>query len=83
MGSYGLTDIVATVTVPKSEYENLVRDSEKLRTLKEFIRESSNSLPLVFVKHLLGIDEGEINEKEVVNNTYSSCGNCAPCNCSE
>lgn len=52
----GLTDIVATVTVPKTEYENLVRESEKLYIIESYIK---NSKYTTFddVKAILGVGE--------------------------
>lgn len=58
-----LTDITATVSVPKSEYEDLIRQSEELKMIKNTMRSSSNTLPLVVLKHILGIEEGDKNEE--------------------
>lgn len=33
----GITDVVATVSVPKSEYEELVRDSEQLAVIRRMV----------------------------------------------
>lgn len=33
----GITDVFATVTVPKTEYEELVRDSERIDAVNRYI----------------------------------------------
>ena len=33
----GITDSFATVTIPKTEYEELVRDSEQLTTIRRMV----------------------------------------------
>ena len=58
MANHGLTDIVSTVTISKSEYENLVRDSEKLGTLKRYITQNSYMLR-ADIEAILGVKEGE------------------------
>jgi len=40
MANYNLTDLAATVSISKNEYEELVRDSEQLKIVKKFIKES-------------------------------------------
>lgn len=40
MANYNLTDLVSTVSISKSEYEELVRDSEQLKIVKKFVKES-------------------------------------------
>lgn len=37
MGLNGVTDIVSTVMVPKPEYENLVRDAERLQMVSDYV----------------------------------------------
>ena len=37
----GITDVLATVTVPKSEYEELIRESEQLKTVKRMLQKES------------------------------------------
>lgn len=36
----GLTDIIATVTVPKPEYETLIRESEQIDIIKSMLRKN-------------------------------------------
>lgn len=36
----GITDVIATVSVPKSEYEELVRDSEQLAVVIRMVRKN-------------------------------------------
>lgn len=40
MALNGFSDLAATLTMSKSEYENLVRDSEKLKCLRRYLNES-------------------------------------------
>ena len=40
----GITDVFATVTLPKPEYEKLVRESEKIAILREMLDKSSSVL---------------------------------------
>ena len=41
MATHGLTDAFQTVTVPKSEYEELIRESEQLKTVKRMLQKES------------------------------------------
>lgn len=41
MASHGLTDLVATLTISKNEYERLVRDSEQLSIITKYVTNSS------------------------------------------
>jgi len=61
MANYNLTDIVATVSISKNEYEELVRDSEQLKIVKKFVKESkyANSNDVAI---LLNISEEEGEE---------------------
>lgn len=52
----GLSDICATVTVPKLEYEKLVRDSEKLEVLRK-IRKAGSFITDIDLKAILDIEE--------------------------
>ena len=36
----GITDVIATVSVPKPEYEELVRDSEQLAVVRRMVRKN-------------------------------------------
>lgn len=64
MATHGFTDIMATVELPKSEYEDLVRQSEELKIIKKTMKSASSTLPLVVLKHILGINEGENDEEK-------------------
>lgn len=71
----GITDIVVTVSVPKPEYEELVRDSEQLSTVKKLLVngkyvstedlkiildiERDDNKPIKSLKEMLGEKEGE------------------------
>lgn len=59
----GITDIVATVTVPKTEYEFLVRESERLAILENYVK---NGKYTTFddVKAILGISEKEGDQND-------------------
>ena len=61
----GITDIVATVTVPKTEYEILVRESERLDVLKNFIKNGKYTT-IDEVKSILGVEEKEGDQDESV-----------------
>lgn len=51
----GLTDVVATVMVPKPEYEDLIRESNTLRIIENYI--STETFPSInTVKCLLGLE---------------------------
>lgn len=52
----GITDIVATVTVPKTEYEYLVRESERLAILERYVKNGKYTT-LDDVKTILGVGE--------------------------
>lgn len=62
----GISDVVATVTVPKTEYENLVRDSERLGIVENYIRNTKYTVTND-LKIMLGIDvepDGEGKREE-------------------
>lgn len=61
MGMNGVTDLVASLTIPKPEYENLVMDSEKVKCIKHYIA-SSNYPSMDVVKAILNIVEEESEE---------------------
>lgn len=79
MATHGFTDIMATVELPKSEYEDLVRQREELKIIKKTMKSASSTLPLVVLKHILGINEGENDEEENSKNS-SKFGNTVNCN---
>ena len=56
--NYGITDMFATVTMPKAEYEKLVRDSEKVKILERLI-DTDRYLCLSTVKAVLDMKEVE------------------------
>lgn len=59
----GLTDIIATVTVSKTEYEFLVRESEKLDILKNFIKNGKYTT-IDDIKSISGISEKEGDQND-------------------
>jgi len=58
MANYGLTDLVATVTLPKSEYEELVRDSEKVQVIERYMQ-GNKYASTTDIAAILGIKDGE------------------------
>lgn len=76
MASHGLSDIAATVVLPKTEYEELIRQSEELKIIKKVMVTSDDALPLVVLKHMLGIEEGEENETKII--AHDTMGNTYP-----
>ena len=58
MSVNGITDVVVTVSVPKPEYEELVRDSETLNIIKRVV-ETDQYVTAKDIKILLGVEEGE------------------------
>ena len=58
MANYGITDIGSTVTISKNEYENLVRDSEQLAIVKNYV-EKQEYISTKDIKVLLEIEEKE------------------------
>jgi len=54
----GITDVIATVSVPKSEYEELVRDSEQLAIVKNVIA-NSKYVSTDDLKIILDIERGD------------------------
>ena len=59
----GLTDLCAKVTVSKTEYEHLVRESEKMAILKNYV---TNGKYTTFddVKSILGVSEREGDQND-------------------
>lgn len=60
MAVNGLTDICVTVNVPKSEYEDLIRESNTFRIIKNLV-ESQKYVDAETIRNILGI---EFVEKE-------------------
>lgn len=63
MAVNGLSDVFQTITVPKSEYENLVRDSEKLGTIERLLRKNKY-VAAGDLESILDIEEREENNSE-------------------
>lgn len=63
--NHGITDIFATITMPKAEYEKLVRDSEKVRIIERLIN-TDKYLCVGTVKAVLDVkeDENTVDEDE-------------------
>lgn len=57
----GITDVFATVTVPKAEYEELVRESERNDIIRSLV-EHDKFITTDNLKTILGIEETQ--EKE-------------------
>lgn len=58
MALNGLSDVLATVTIPKPEYEELVRDSERIAIVKNFLKKDRYGLT-GDLKVILNIEESE------------------------
>lgn len=61
MANRAMSDIVSTVNISKSEYEDLVRDSNTLRIIENLVAASAGSINAQLIKNMLGlyIDESE------------------------
>lgn len=57
MANHSLADIVSTVTLSKSEYEELIRDSEVLNVAKRYVVTKYASIN--DIKSIIGVEEGE------------------------
>ena len=57
----GLSDVFSTVSVPKPEYEDLVRDSEKLEIIKRKVK-ANKYVGMEELKEILDIE----NETETI-----------------
>lgn len=55
MAVNGITDICATVNVPKSEYENLIRESNTLHVV-ENLYSTQNHVDAEIIRNILGIE---------------------------
>lgn len=60
----GITDIIATVTVPKPEYEALVRDSQTLEVVARYVA-SEKYITQKDIRILIGM-ESEVEQDESV-----------------
>jgi hypothetical protein len=82
MASHRLTDITATVTVPKSEYEDLIRTAEQMKISKRILEFVDDDAPCVLLKTVLGIegkhDETE-DDKHIADDSNSKFGKCEEC----
>lgn len=58
MALNGLSDVLATVTIPKPEYEELVRDSERIAIVKNLLKKDKYGLT-GDLKVILNIEESE------------------------
>lgn len=77
MASHGLTDLTATVNTPKSEYEELIRTSEQMRTIKRILEQVDDDAPCVLLKTVLGIEGGKDeteNDMHVTNDSIPKYG---------
>lgn len=61
MANNGLSDLVATITLPKSEYEDLVRESNTLRILENYIN-STKYVDKEVLQTILGIESEDIED---------------------
>lgn len=61
MANNGLSDLIATVTLPKSEYEDLVRESNTLRILENYIN-STKYVDKEVLQAILGIESEDIED---------------------
>ena len=61
MVNRAMSDIVSTINISKSEYEDLVRDSNTLRIIENLVAASAGSINAQLIKNMLGlyIDESE------------------------
>ena len=59
----GLSDVFATVTVPKTEYEELIRVSEQNEIIKSMLRKNEY-ISTGDLKVILNVDEAEEGKEE-------------------
>ena len=57
MANKGLTDLVSTVTISKSEYEDLVRESNTLRIIENLVANKSSEVKVNVLREVLGMYE--------------------------
>lgn len=65
MASNHITDLVSTVTISKSEYEDLVRESNTLRIIENLVVNKSSEVKFNVLREVLGMYE----ESEDINAT--------------
>ena len=59
----GLSDIFSTVSVPKPEYEDLIRDSERLEIIKRKVK-ANKDVGTEELKEILDIKNDDESEDE-------------------
>lgn len=60
MANNHITDLVSTVTISKSEYEDLVRESNTLRIVENLVANKSSDVKVNVLREILGMyDESE------------------------
>lgn len=64
MAVNGISDLVSTICVPKSEYEELIRTSERMECVMDYI-ENSDIVMLGQIKSILGIKKEEDKNESV------------------
>lgn len=63
MANHGLTDLMSPVTISKSEYEQLVRDSEQLSIITNYVKNCKYASSSD-IKVLLDVQEEKNEEME-------------------
>lgn len=66
MAVHGLSDVTATVTVPKHEYEDLIRENERFSVAKRMMESMKDYEDVGIIKTMLGIKGREANEEEII-----------------
>lgn len=66
MANRAVSDIVSTVNISKSEYEDLVRDSNTLRIIENLVAANKTSVNADLLKNILGM---YLDESEDINAT--------------
>ena len=84
MANHGLSDLIiaSTVELSKSEYEDLVRIDEQMRTIKRILEQVDDDAPCVLLKTLLGIEGGKDETETIMHGTDGSItkfGKCEEC----
>lgn len=64
MASHGITDLAAVINIPKSEYEDLIRDSETLKVVRRILEKTPDNTPVLLVKDILGVESEEKGNEE-------------------
>lgn len=68
MANHGLTDLVATVALPKTEYEELVRASERMKIVTQTLENVDEETPCELLKRVLGM-RGKDETKIIAHTT--------------